>query len=78
MELRDWRRYQRDVDELLASYAFATAASGLVLLAGRYEPAAAAAGGLYFLVQSMRAVRAARLGALEQRLSEPHPLLQSP
>src|ERR1700686_4190161 len=35
MQLRDWHRYQRDVDELLASYAFAAAASGLVLLAGR-------------------------------------------
>lgn len=78
MPAHKWERYQRDIDELLASYAFAAATTGLVLLAARYEPAAAAAGVLHFLLRGAQALRASRMGNLETRVAKPHPLLYTP
>jgi hypothetical protein len=64
MRSQEWERHQRDIDELFASYAFATAATGLLLLAVGYNAAAATAGVLHFFVRGIQHARAVRLASI--------------
>lgn len=78
MRSREWVRYQHGIDELLASYAFATAAGGLVLLAAHNEPGAAAAGGLYLLVRGLEAIHRSHVSELETRADSTRAFLDLP